>query len=297
MKTETVKSFFRGCIPPLILSALKKLKKNGTRYEGKYASWEEARSKSTGYDAALILEKVSDAISRVKSGKAAFERDSVTFETMEYPLPILAILLRAAAANDGVLHVLDFGGSLGSLYFQCREFLSELKEVRWHVVEQSGFVARGRSLFETDELKFMHTVGECMDSMKPDVVLLGSVLQYLPDPYARLDELAATGARFMVMDKTPMAEIAEDRICIQTVSPEIYPASYPCRIFSEEKLKGYLDGNYALIAEYSGREANQWAGISFKSLIYEIKGKVQMLVVGFGDCVDWESISNSLWPS
>jgi putative methyltransferase (TIGR04325 family) len=38
---------------------------------------------------------------------------------------------------------LDFGGSLGSSYFQNKKFLDALRLVEWNVVEQENFVATG----------------------------------------------------------------------------------------------------------------------------------------------------------
>ncbi len=286
MNGRKIKAIIRTCIPPILLSVYNGLKKNRIRYRGEYASWEEARSKATGYDSILILEKVSEAMSKVKSGEAAFERDSVLFDKMEYPFPVLATLLRAASENDGALRILDFGGSLGSSYFQCRQFLSVVKDVQWYVVEQPGFVDRGKELFESDELKFRHTIEECLETMKPDVILLGSVLQYLPAPYAMLDKLTAAHAKYLVVDRTPMTESSKDRICVQRVAPEIYTASYPCTIFSESKLISYLSNDYALFAENTGNEKVDGDKFKFRSLVFKVLHKVILLALLCMDSMD-----------
>jgi putative methyltransferase (TIGR04325 family) len=94
------------------------------RFTGDYKSWEDAQKNSTGYSSPEILEKTRAAVLKVKAGQAEFERDSVAFDRPQHEFPLLAGLLRAAAAANGCLSVLDFGGSLGSTYFQSRKFLS-----------------------------------------------------------------------------------------------------------------------------------------------------------------------------
>ena len=83
------------------------------------------RSKSTLHRirAQDILDKVLAATLKVKQGQAVFERDSVLFDEIEYSWPLLAGLMWAAASNGGKLNVLDFGGALGSSYYQNRKFL------------------------------------------------------------------------------------------------------------------------------------------------------------------------------
>jgi len=67
----------------------------------------------------------------------------------------------AAAKSEGVLKVLDFGGSLGSTYFQNRKFLDSLKDVVWCVVEQKHFVDVGKVDFEDSRLKFYYDIESC----------------------------------------------------------------------------------------------------------------------------------------
>ena len=62
---------------------------------------------------------------KVKNGEAVYERDSVLFDEIQYSWGLLAGLEKAALEHDGKLCVLDFGGSLGSTYYQNKQF-SEL---------------------------------------------------------------------------------------------------------------------------------------------------------------------------
>src|SRR5712691_6915719 len=116
--------WYERSMKELLPTTVRRWRKSGRRiiFSGTYESWEAALRDSTGYDAPAIVEKTREALLKVKNGSAAFERDSVLFEKPDYPFPIIAATLKQALASDGRLSVLDFGGSLGSSYFQCRSF-------------------------------------------------------------------------------------------------------------------------------------------------------------------------------
>ena len=95
--------------------------------------------------------------------------------------------------------------------------------------------------------------------------VLGSVLQYLPEPDNVLQELARTPARVMIIDRTPFADIEQDRITVQRVPPSIYQASYPCRILSRERIRRQLLSAWSMQATFSCTEGTMRtdAGLRF----------------------------------
>ena len=250
MRYPKLKRLVKAWLPPIVLRLYRRWRKEGISYTGNYPTWQDALANSTGYDADLILEKVSSALLKVKSGEAVYERDSVLFDRIEHPFPLLAGMFRAAAANEGKLTVLDFGGSLGSTYFQCRDFLSVLPQLKWCIVEQEKFVRRGREYFETDQLRFFFTMQECMEKEKPNVMLFSSVLQYIKDPYELLKLAMGTEVQYIIIDRTPFSNGDKDRLCVQHVPPHIYPASYPCCIFSEARFRQVLLKQFELITDF-----------------------------------------------
>jgi len=269
--TRTAK-MMESLLPPVVKRGLLFLLTRNY-YAGTYRTWAEARGDATGYDADVILEKCKTALLKVKSGEAAYERDSVVFETMEHPFAVLAGLLKGALASDGRLSVLDFGGSLGSTYYQCRHFLADLKTLRWNIVEQGKFVACGREHFETEELRFYDTVGDCLRQGKPDVLLLSSVLQYIEEPHALLKELLREGIGIVIVDRTPFHQQgSRDILTVQNVPFHIYRASYPCWLFSRERFLASFAGAYSIAAEYdalggtidTGRMAAAYRGFIFQ---------------------------------
>jgi putative methyltransferase (TIGR04325 family) len=236
-----VRNLLQPWCPPILLNALKILSgRNKISFTGNYASWVEASTQATGYDSVLILERVKQAMLKVKSGEAEFERDSVCFYQEEFRWPTLACLLAVAAKNDGQLNVLDFGGSLGSFYFQHKKIFSELKHVRWAVVEQRHFVECGRAEAEDCVLEFYDSISDCLKHGEVDVALCSSVLQYLRNPYDILTDMAQANIPFLIIDRTPFTNAEQDRIAIQHVPENIFKASLPVWLFSESTFQSKM---------------------------------------------------------
>jgi len=251
----TVKDVIKLVTPPLFIHLAKRLRSNGSMgaygLSGDYRSWEEALAASTGYDSGIILEKTKTALLKVKNGEAAYERDSVLFDEIQYAWPLLAGLMLVAARYGGRLNIMDFGGSLGSTYFQNRAFLSALHGVRWNIVEQSSHVGIGKAYFEDDYLRFYADITDCLADTQPNIVLLSSVLQYLECPYAILDQIMELPCDHVIIDRTPFWAGSTDRLCVQTVPPSIYKASYPIWIFSTSCFHTYLNKKWEIMAEFN----------------------------------------------
>ena len=134
----------KNVIPPFIYNFLKKLFPPKYGWFGNYADWEEAQANSSGYGTDLIIKKVKNAAMMAKNGEVAFERDSITFTDFEIHYPLMTILLLVSLRNSGKLHVVDFGGSLGSTYFQHLNILNEIPNLKWDIIEQYDFVKKPR---------------------------------------------------------------------------------------------------------------------------------------------------------
>jgi putative methyltransferase (TIGR04325 family) len=264
-----IKQILKDFIPPIIFKTYQKNKQQ-YGFFGNYSSWEEAVRDSTGYDSKLILNKIRDSMLKVKEGKAVYERDSVLFDRIEYSFPVLAALLRIAAANDGKLSVLDFGGSLGSSYYQCKDFLSELKELKWSIVEQEKFVECGKQIFENENLKFYHDLNNCLNNENPDVILLSSVIQYLKLPYSFIENLLNKSFRYIIFDRTPFINLDRDLLTVQKIPPSIYPASYPAWFFNKNNFLKYFQEKYNLILEFDGFDRVNIES-EFKGFVFKLK--------------------------
>lgn len=239
---------------------------------GDYRNWEKVVSISKGYDQSAILEKVKAGLSLVQKGEAAYERDGMVFPELEYSVQLLKVFQHIGQEFNKHLNVLDFGGSLGSLYFQYREALKEMN-LNWNVVEQAHFVDCGRKHFENRELHFYRSISESEDSAHSNILLLSSVLAYLPQPHVFLKSVQSHDFDYIVLYRTAFVDGDEDRLTLQVVPPEVYKASYPAWFFCEKKLMSDLQGKYVLISEFPGDIETEyrlndkrayWKGMVFK---------------------------------
>lgn len=216
--------------------------------------------------------RVREAAREVKEGRAAYERDSVLFHAPEPPFPVLTGLLRATIRNGGRLSVLDFGGSLGSTYFQCRPFLQGLLPLRWNIVEQDAFVRLAQE-FQNEELNFFRSIAECLERERPCIALLSGVLQYLENPFTVINEIRRHRFPLVLIDRTPFCTTDREFIAVQVVPPSIYDASYPFRSFRLSGLAGMLGDGYELVAQFPAVDGTMrilGETVQFKGAIFEL---------------------------
>jgi len=266
-----MKKIIKSFIPPFFLNIFVKITSMKYGWHGNYNSWEEAKKCSEGYDSEEILNKVKNSLLKVKKGQAAYERDSVIFDKVEYSWPVLSSLMMIAARKGGNLNIIDFGGSLGSTYFQNMKFLNELNNVKWNIVEQENFVKIGKEYFEDKNLRFFTSIKESLKESKSNVILLSSVIQYMEKPFELLDTIISREFDWILFDKTPfVVGRKEDRITIQKVSPAIYSASYPCWFFDKDKFLSFLSLKYDVVEEF---ECGDYSNINSKFLGFLLKKK------------------------
>ncbi len=245
---DKIKKIIKELLPPIFLRICKKKQSKKYGFFGDYSSWENAKKETIGYNADNIIEKVKQSALLVKNGQAAYERDGVIFKKIDYSWPLLAGLLWIASKQNNKLNLVDFGGSLGTSYYQNLNFLKHLNQLKWGIVEQKKFVDCGKKLFAGENLNFYYSIDECLKYQKANTIILSSVIQYLEQPYQFLEKIK-NNFEFIIIDRTPFFE-DNDRIVVQKVPPRIYDASYPCWIFNSNKLKDFFSGTYELIANF-----------------------------------------------
>lgn len=256
-------------LPPIVVRFLTGL---WYGWSGNYSTWQEAQKKCPGYNSDIIFNKVKNALLKVKTGEAIFERDSVLFEKVHYSFPLLSALTQVALTNKSTLNVLDFGGSLGSSYFQNRSFFRNINEFKWNIVEQEHFVTEGQKTFSDAHLNFYYTINECLKEQKVNVILLGSVLQYIENPYQLLEELISQKVDYIIIDRTPVYINRTERITIQKVPKKIYEAQYPCWILEETKLLNNITNKgYELVFDSESSERMNLKHAHLKGYFFKFK--------------------------
>jgi putative methyltransferase (TIGR04325 family) len=243
-------------------------------FAGDFGSWAEASAVAgQGYAASEILEKVRASALKAKRGEIAFERDSIAFATREVHWPLLTCICTAALHSQvGRFHLLDFGGSLGSTYFQHRPELSEIPGLQWSIVEQPHFVDCGQREFQDDVLQFFDTIGNAARRAPVDLAIFSGSLQSVSDPFRVLENAVDTGARYLLLDRLPITDGDRDLITlIHVVHPAFYSARLPIRAFSKRRLFEKLaELGYGVLWEFralDGDENNwEYRGIFCKHL-------------------------------
>lgn len=258
----------KSLMPPVLWNIARRLRPGPAsrpRFVGPMNSWQEAVAASDGWDAPEITAKTLDAARQVRDGHAAFERDAVTSQRIKYSPLILAALCLALSRKSGPLHIIDFGGSLGSHYFQHRKVLRDLiaqDELRWSVVEQAALVQLGREEFETPALKFFHSSQEaaarCAGAV--DLFMFTGSLQYLSEPFSELAGVAASGVSILAVDRTSISPGIVHEIHVQQPDAnKFYSATYPTWTFAREPFIEQLSAlGFTLIAEFPSRPGEKF---------------------------------------
>jgi len=239
-------------------------------WKGNFKSFEEAQKQCTGYDENHILNRIAQTTKSVINKEAVYERDGIIYDEVNVNLNLLAALLLVASRNNNRLTLIDFGGSLGTSYYQNIKYLSHLTELKWCIIEQDNYVTEGKKSFENEHVKFYYTIEECVrENSNPDFLLISSALQYIKNPYNLLEHIQSFNIPYIMLDLIGFNEEEEDRITIQHVPPVFYgiEASYPCMFFNKRKLENQLKINYEKEFEFVSEHQKYY--INFKPFKYE----------------------------
>jgi len=204
---------------------------------GPYDSYEEAAQHSSGFESKVILDKVYKAVVDVLEGNSAYERDGNTFAIHPLVDHLRRLLSTYLKENDVVVH---FGGGLGGAFVNNRDLFGHLN--RYIVVEQSIFVEAGRELSRRYGLQIQFIDNLCQLTAQTDIIILSSVLQYIPNTEQVLQEVAELLPRVIIIDRTAFSpDNTLQKWWIQN-EPSYYgtPLSYPIRPLSVDKILSSL---------------------------------------------------------
>ncbi|EMS86016.1 TIGR04325 family methyltransferase [Leptospira noguchii] len=286
-----IKKITYNFLPPIFWSLLKSAKiqfhkwvkfkrYNGLFYDGFngiYKTWEEASQFCGSYDSDLILEKCKQSLLKVKKGEVVYERDSVVFDKIQYSWPLMSGLLYAATMSNLKLNILDFGGSLGSSYYQNRNFLKGIKHLSWNIVEQPNFVQVGKKYFRDDVLNFYDSIESCVSdkNRKINVFLASSSFPYIKDPFILIKKIVQYEFPYIIIDRTYFIDLPKSIVSLQRVPAKIYEASYPAWFFNFEEFISLFQVKYDLVIDFDSylQATNKLEGVSTreKGMIFELR--------------------------
>ncbi|QNK61057.1 methyltransferase, TIGR04325 family [Pedobacter sp. PAMC26386] len=228
-----------------------KSKKSQYGWFGNHPNWDVLAASVDGYSSPNILDITKNSLLQVKNGNAIYERDSVLFDKIVHPFPLLTCLFRSAYLLKRPMNILDFGGSLGTTYFQTKHFIGPDICASWNIVEQEHYVSVAKEHFEDHCLKFFSSIEACLQVQKIDLVLLSGSVQCLPEPHLFLQKLAGYNFDFIIFDRTAFHHGEQDRLTLQVVPPEIYKAAYPSWFFNEENFLNHFAPGYTTFCDFT----------------------------------------------
>jgi putative methyltransferase (TIGR04325 family) len=233
----------------------KYLYRYGSGWSGDYKSWQDAKKYCTGYDDTSITEKVLSSILETKDQAERYERDSSIIEgTPDFALNSLRWI--KALAKNHKINLVDFGGSLGSSFFQLKPFFDDYS-VSWNIVEQEHVSAIGESTLQDDELKFFSSIKNIPNITSISTFFSSCAIQYLQDPYKSLNDLNLAEFNYLIFDRLSVIERDKDLLTIQVVPKNRYEAIYPCWFLSKEIFLNYLSElGFSLIDSFSALGGN-----------------------------------------
>ena len=229
----------------LILYSLSLSRNKSIRLKSIFFTYSDALNYSDGYDNPKIAETLRSNAHHMLNTPKAYVRDGIVFNCGKYSYALLGAIYAEDKKHD--INVLDFGGNLGSLYYQHLEYLRRGIN-KWIVIEQSYLIEITKE-FKFDDKLVYYPVLDYVKDYHFDLIILSSVLPYLEDPYDILNDLLAFHADFVFIDRTYFCDFkAWDFVMIQeNLNTGI---NYPVWIFNKLKMIQYFElKGYHLVDE------------------------------------------------
>ena len=104
------------------------------------------------------------------------------------------------------------------------------------------------------------------------MILFSTVLQYLEQPLDLLEKAVEIGPATIVIDRTPIVALPENRIVVQRVPRRLGKASYPAWLFNKDRLLDPARDRYRIVAEYDAVDGVMSYGsvrVDFKGFILD----------------------------
>lgn len=239
-------------------------------FRGVYTSWDDAASKSKGYDDRAILDRAVQATRKVQRGLASWERDGFAFSDRETHVPLINALRRVSTCHGSSLEVIDYGGGLGSTWRQHQDLLRTLGVRHWRVVEQQHFVKAGVE-FESDVLKFYESLEKALAAGSCSVIICSGVLQYLKFPYAIVEQSTCAKIGHIIIDRIPFSVDGCERIVVQHTPAILGGGSYPCWLMSRQRMLTMMKDSYELIVEWPGFDQLDPDIVQYRGMLFRMR--------------------------
>lgn len=234
------KKLIKKFVPNLFINKINSYLKRNIRIVGSYSRWDEALKESGSYSNHKIFLKTKKSFLKISKTNELYERDTVIFYDKQINKPMISLLEKLRLKNKtNLLKVLDYGGSIGSTYFQNRKILLNNNNFQWDIIEQKKIVNFANKSIKLKNLRFFKSLDSYLNKNFPDIILFSSVLHYLESPYDLIKKLIRKKIKYFLILKTPFYK-NKTEIKIQLNPKNIYEVNYPIRIFNNKLFLSYF---------------------------------------------------------
>tara|TARA_B100001109_G_C18842267_1_gene465078 strand:- start:168 stop:1838 length:1671 start_codon:yes stop_codon:yes gene_type:complete len=212
-------------------------------YSGPFNNWEDAVEKSRGYNSKNILNEVLKNTLIAKNNLYFFERDGSLLRKNTISHNQIYLILEMINKKKRGLNIIDYGGSLGSMYFKFKDIINQKHKNTWNIIEQESYVNIGKKNLDQDNLNFFKNI-DTLKNKRIDLVMLCGTLQYLDEPDNILKKIFALKPEIILIEKLPIINNQDsNKIYIQKRGEN----SYPSWIFTSSYVKFlFKKNNYNL---------------------------------------------------
>ena len=184
----------RGVIPK---STTPRLPESKETFRGVYSTFEEVPNR-TGYDSTASL--IENRRRTLEEGLRAHTSQTALMRAdPRCQINNLIALLIAVRQTPGAFSVLDYGGGMGETFFKISQSTST-DQLDYIIFDKMDTRDAGRAIFANfPSYKVRYIDQICGAAISPDIIYLGSMLQYIPDYKSVLNELCALGAETVVL--------------------------------------------------------------------------------------------------
>jgi putative methyltransferase (TIGR04325 family) len=242
-------------IPPILLNAMRRARKRGSKLYPSYREAALACSKY-GYEQEALIHVICEKTKRYRDLLKTQQPLEIDAANVRTPLGL------SLALKSNELRVIDFGGACGSHYFVAKALLRDQVKLQWYVVETSGMAGKGKEL-ENDELRFFNNLSVARTEIgQVDLVHSSGTLQYVSDPYETLKDLVDCKAQYVFLTRLGLTIGERDLISVQESrfsenGPGVLPdgmidgiARYPIFVARKSRVEEILAARYEIRIQF-----------------------------------------------
>jgi putative methyltransferase (TIGR04325 family) len=165
------------------------------------------------------------------------------------------------------IKILDYGGSFGNVFFSLKKNIN--LKFDWYICDQKNKIdfAKKSSVFKP--LKFIYDY-EIKKNNFYDIIFFSSVLQYLPDPLAKIKELKQC-SKIILINNAILTNFNKSYLRVETPDPTVYKFKYPCWFLSKSNFRNTLKKDFNIVFEKNNNIYPLYKGESYCNIILKKK--------------------------